>query len=103
MKQRVRRRARVTGRVQGVWFRGATREEALRHAVAGWVCNHRDGSVEAVFEGPAEAVERLIAFCQRGPAGARVTQVTVAEEPLRGLEGFAIASAAPPGEASTKA
>ena len=103
MSQRVRRRAWVHGRVQGVWFRGATREEALRSGVDGWVCNHRDGSVEAVFEGPAEAVERLLAFCRRGPAGAQVAQVAAAEEPPRGLRGFSIEPTPPQGEAATKA
>ena len=103
MSQRVRRRARVSGQVQGVWFRGATRQEALSRGVDGWVCNHRDGSVEAVFEGPAEAVERLLAFCQRGPAGARVAYVASAEEAPRGLRGFSIEPAPPRGEASTKA
>ncbi len=50
----------VEGRVQGVWFRDTTREEALRLGVAGWVRNLPDGRVEAVFEGPPTAVAALL-------------------------------------------
>jgi len=100
---RLRRRARVRGRVQGVCFRAATREEALRRGVDGWVCNQPDGSVEAVFEGPAQAVEQLLAFCRRGPAGARVTEVAAAEEPPQGLRGFTIEPEPPRGDAFRKA
>ena len=88
----VRWRVVVHGRVQGVWFRGSTRELARREQVAGWVRNCRDGSVEAVFEGPPEAVEVLVAFCRRGPQGARVERVEVFEEQAEGLSGFAVRS-----------
>jgi len=87
----IRRLVRVRGRVQGVWFRRATRDEARAHAVAGWVRNCPDGSVEAVFEGPASAVEALLAFVRRGPPGARVDQLEIAEQPPRGEQGFSIA------------
>jgi acylphosphatase len=63
--------------VQGVFFRGETQDEAVRHGVTGWVRNLRDGRVEAVFEGEEEDVERLVEFCRRGPFGARVTRVDV--------------------------
>jgi acylphosphatase len=86
----IRRRVRVHGRVQGVWFRAATREEARRQGVSGWVRNRPDGSVEAVFEGPAAAVEALLAFVGRGPPGARVTRVEVEEQTPRGERDFAI-------------
>jgi acylphosphatase len=88
---RERRHLVVHGRVQGVWFRGATLERAERAGVDGWVRNLPDGSVEAVFEGPAEAVEELVAFCRRGPRGARVERVE--ERPAgaaEGLRGFRI-------------
>jgi acylphosphatase len=88
----VRRRVVVHGRVQGVWFRASTRERAHREQVAGWVRNRRDGSVEAVFEGPAQAVDALLAFCRRGPQGARVDRVEVFEEETQGLQGFAVRS-----------
>lgn len=86
----IRRRLRVSGRVQGVWFRGATQEEARRRGAVGWVRNCRDGSVEAVFEGPPEAVEALVAWCRRGPPSARVDNVELREETPEGLLRFDI-------------
>lgn len=86
----IRRRVVVHGLVQGVWFRETTRRRAEADGVAGWVRNRPDGSVEAVFEGDAYAVERLVAFCRSGPAEARVERVEVAEEPPSGLAGFAV-------------
>jgi acylphosphatase len=62
----------VRGRVQGVGYRAFVEDEALRRDIAGWVRNRRDGSVEALFAGEAEAVEAMIAACRRGPLGARV-------------------------------
>jgi len=82
--ERIRRRVIVRGRVQGVFFRGSTEEEAQARGVAGWVRNRADGSVEAVFEGPAGAVEALVDFCRAGPSFARVEVVEVeAEAPER--------------------
>ena len=86
----LRRHVVVRGRVQGVWFRGSTQEEARRRGVAGWVCNRRDGGVEAVFEGPAEAVEALVRFVHRGPPHARVEAVEVSDEAPEGLQGFEV-------------
>ncbi|HEX6664316.1 MAG TPA: acylphosphatase, partial [Gaiellaceae bacterium] len=63
----IRRRVVVHGRVQGVFFRDSVRRLAQQHAVAGSVSNRWDGTVEAVFEGKRAAVERLVAFCERGP------------------------------------
>jgi len=80
----------VHGRVQGVWFRGSTETEARAAGVCGWVRNRADGSVEAVFEGPVAAVERLVAFCRRGPRHARVEGVEVHEEAAEGLRGFRV-------------
>jgi acylphosphatase len=68
---------RITGRVQGVWFRGWTVDEASRLKLDGWVRNRRDGAVEALFSGPAQAVDRMIAACRRGPPAASVDDVTV--------------------------
>jgi acylphosphatase len=78
----------VTGRVQGVYFRGSTEAFAQSERIAGWVRNLRDGSVEAVFEGPRSAVERAIEFCRVGPRWARVEDIDVREHPLEGLNGF---------------
>lgn len=63
----------VHGRVQGVGFRAFVEVEALSRGIEGWVRNRRDGSVEAVFSGEADAVAAMIEACQRGPSfGARV-------------------------------
>jgi acylphosphatase len=73
------RRVVVRGRVQGVGYRAWTEEAALRRDLDGWVRNRRDGTVEAIFSGPAEAVEAMIAACRQGPRGARVDAVDVEE------------------------
>ena len=60
----------VRGRVQGVGYRLWMQDLALEHGVEGWVRNRRDGAVEAVFAGPAEAIEQIVAACRRGPPAA---------------------------------
>jgi len=82
---------KIQGVVQGVWFRAGTRDEAERLGVSGWVRNVPDGSVEAFVQGPDAAVDTLIEWCWRGPAGARVDRIDqspAAAEP--GLKGFGI-------------
>jgi acylphosphatase len=86
----VRRRVVVRGHVQGVFFRDSVRRLAERYGVAGWVGNRRDGAVEAVFEGDADAVERLVRFCREGPRGARVDGVEVTDEEPEGERGFSV-------------
>lgn len=86
----MRRRVVVHGHVQGVFFRETTRRLAQEHGVAGWVRNTWEGTVEAVFEGPPEAVERLVDFVHRGPRGAAVERVEVFEEDDEGLRSFAV-------------
>jgi acylphosphatase len=79
---RVRASVRVSGRVQGVFFRAETQSRARSLGLAGWVRNAPDGSVEAVFEGPAERVRSMLDWCRRGPSHATVDDVTVDwEEP----------------------
>lgn len=91
MRLKVRAHVYVSGRVQGVFFRWETRDEAVRHGVKGWVRNLPDGRVEAVFEGEKEAVERLVEFCRQGPPGARVEKIQLTwEEPKGEFEGFHI-------------
>ena len=68
---------RITGQVQGVRFRAATYREAVRLNVTGWVRNRKDGTVEAVIQGPEKSVAEMVAWAQRGPAGARVDCVDV--------------------------
>jgi acylphosphatase len=86
----VRRRLRVTGRVQGVWFRESCREVAGRLGLAGSVRNRADGTVEVVAEGSAHEVEALVVWCRTGPPAAEVTGVEVTEEPPEGLVGFRV-------------
>jgi len=85
-----RARVCVTGRVQGVYFRAETRLRAEAAGVSGWVRNAADGSVEAVFEGSADSVEHLIAWCRLGPPGSRVDDVEVSYETPSGETGFRI-------------
>ena len=86
----MRRRVVVHGLVQGVFFRDTVRRHAQSRGVAGWVRNNRDGTVEAVFEGEPEAVERLVSFAHEGPSGAVVERVEVMDEEEEGLSGFSI-------------
>jgi acylphosphatase len=65
----------VRGRVQGVGFRAWVAQTAVARGLAGWVRNRRDGSVEALFVGPADAVAAMIDACRQGPLPARVTSV----------------------------
>lgn len=65
----------VSGRVQGVYFRGNTREKAKKHGVNGWVQNLPDRGVEAVFEGEKKDVDKLIDFVKKGPSYAKVSNV----------------------------
>ena len=78
------------GRVQGVFFRDTVRRRAESLGVAGWVRNRDDGAVEAVFEGPDEAVEAMVELCRRGPGRAEVTRLEVTDEVPEGLAGFRI-------------
>jgi acylphosphatase len=87
---RVRRRVVAHGRVQGVFFRDSARERARAHGVAGWVRNCPDGTVEAVLEGPPEAVDRVLRFFAAGPPSAQVERVEVHEEEPEGLSEFAV-------------
>jgi len=73
----VRRHVIAHGRVQGVFFRDTTRRAAEAAAVAGWVRNRRDGSVEALVQGSREAVDAMLAWARRGPPAARVADVLV--------------------------
>jgi acylphosphatase len=86
----VRRRMVAHGLVQGVFFRDTVRRGADAAGLAGWVRNNRDGSVEAVFEGERDAVERLVELCRRGPRGAVVERLDVLEEEPEGLAGFRV-------------
>ena len=86
----IRCRVVVRGRVQGVFFRDATRRLAAERGVSGWVSNRDDGAVEAVFEGDPGAVEAMVRFCREGPRGAAVIGLEAREEPAAGLAGFEV-------------
>jgi acylphosphatase len=83
-----RMRVRAHGRVQGVFFRDSVRREASRRGVAGWARNCADGTAEAVFEGPADAVAAMVEYVRRGPGHAEVSRVDESPEPVEGLSGF---------------
>ncbi len=83
----VTRRLVIHGRVQGVYFRESLRQEAEALGVTGWVRNRRDGSVEAMVSGAADAVERIVAWAHQGPPAAQVERVDV-EEACGGFTGF---------------
>lgn len=78
-------RAVVHGLVQGVSFRAATRREAARLGLAGWVMNRPDSTVALEAQGPAASVEALLAWCRIGPPAARVTRVDA--EPIAIVDG----------------
>ena len=80
----------IDGRVQGVYYRAFTRDQASELGLNGWVRNMPDGRVEAVFEGPKERIEQVIVACQKGPPGARVSHMDISWEPLAGEKGFEI-------------
>ena len=86
----VRVRVVVTGRVQGVWFRDSCRTEARSLGVSGWVRNRGDGAVEAEFEGPEAAVDRMVEWCRSGPPRARVDAVARESIDLVGDAGFRV-------------
>jgi acylphosphatase len=73
------RRVTIRGRVQGVGYRAFVEHQAMALRLGGWVRNRRDGSVEALFAGPADVVSGMVALCRRGPSYARVD--TLEEEP----------------------
>ncbi|HMG46664.1 MAG TPA: acylphosphatase [Allosphingosinicella sp.] len=85
---RVTRRVRIHGRVQGVFYRGWSVDNARALRLDGWVRNRRDGSVEMLLAGSEEAVEAMIARCREGPPAARVERIEVAESDDAAPAGF---------------
>lgn len=88
--EKIRAHVLVSGRVQGVAYRACTVEMATELGVAGWVRNLPNGKVEAVFEGPEDPVEDMVAWCQQGPPAAVVKNVEVEYEEPENLQGFEI-------------
>ena len=81
---------RVTGRVQGVWYRGWAQGEARRLGLRGWVGNRPDGSVAAVLAGPEAAVAAMLEAMRRGPPEARVAGIEVTEATDEGWAEFEV-------------
>ena len=89
--QQVRAVALIKGKVQGVWFRASTQREAQSLGLDGYVRNLPLRRVEAVFQGPREAVEQALAWCRQGPPSAEVREVSVSwQDPDPGLKGFEV-------------
>ena len=83
----------VTGRVQGVWFRGWTEGEARRLGLTGWVRNRADGTVEALIGGEEDAVAEMLRLFHEGPQAARVSDVShvpAGADALAGVDGFSV-------------
>ncbi len=74
----------IEGRVQGVFFRASTRDEARARGLGGWVRNLPDGRVEAVFEGDKAVVENMLAWCRQGPPYAYVDDIVEDWQPYQG-------------------
>jgi acylphosphatase len=81
---------RIEGRVQGVGYRAFVERNAVALGLAGWVRNRRDGSVEAVFQGPDESIGEMLVLCRRGPSGAAVTNVETIGEGVGAFAGFEV-------------
>ena len=81
-------RVRISGRVQGVGYRYWTERVAGEIGLSGWVRNRRDGTVEAVFSGPPEAVAEMLERCRDGPPSAQVTSADVRDGELEPAPGF---------------
>lgn len=84
MAELVRAHVVISGKVQGVFFRMETLEEARKTGVSGWVKNKQDGTVEAVFEGEKALVDSVIQWCRQGPPVSRVDNVDIEWEPYTG-------------------
>lgn len=85
---RIARRLRISGRVQGVWYRAWTVGEAQALGLDGWVRNRRDGTVEALLAGPADKVAEMIRRCRQGPPAARVADIEELPADDPGATGF---------------
>ena len=88
MTESIARRLTVHGRVQGVFYRGWTRETATGLGLRGWVRNRRDGTVEILAIGPAAAIDTLTERCREGPPAARVSSIDVEAAEAEAVSGF---------------
>lgn len=86
----IRKHLRITGKVQGVFYRAWFADQARSLGLDGWVRNRADGSVEAVVQGAAEMIEAIVAKAHQGSPASRVADVAVSDDPPphEPLEGF---------------
>lgn len=83
-------RLRITGRVQGVWFRASAKEKADELGITGWARNTEDGTVEILAMGEPDVLNEFTTWCRKGPPGARVEHVEEREEHEQKIVGFTI-------------
>ena len=88
MTERIAVRVVISGRVQGVWYRGWTVERARAAGLCGWVRNRKDGTVEAVFAGSPDTIEAMITECRDGPPLAKVDAIAREDAQDEGWTGF---------------
>ncbi len=86
----IRRHVKISGRVQGVFFRDACQRKATEIGVAGWVRNAPDGTVEAIFEGEPGVIEAMCDWCCSGPEQARVEHIDITDEEPQGDTSFEV-------------
>jgi acylphosphatase len=85
----IRKHLRITGKVQGVWYRSWFADQAQSLGIDGWVRNRADGSVEAVVQGPSEMIDAIIVKAHEGSPASRVADVIVTDDvPAETLQGF---------------
>ncbi len=84
MEEKIRTRATIIGRVQGVFFRAETKKAATLYGITGWVKNNIDGTVEALFEGNKENVNQVLNWCRKGPPLSHVEKVIELREDYAG-------------------
>ena len=85
---------RIEGHVQGVGYRAFVEMKAAELGLAGWVRNRRDGSVEAVLQGPQAAIDSMLDFCRSGPPASRVDRIEIVSEKVGAFDGFEVRSTA---------
>lgn len=87
----IRRRLRISGKVQGVYYRAWFVEQARALGLDGWVRNRADGTVEALVQGAAETVDTIVAKARQGSPASRVTEVAISDDPHphAAVQGFA--------------
>jgi len=87
---KINKQIRITGKVQGVFFRKSTQDKARQLGISGWVQNEADGSVLTEIEGNAEAIAQMEQWLHQGPEHARVEEVTIAEGEVKGYQDFQV-------------